>query len=437
MEQVYLKYGKSTIDFTIEGAKSVKYLYENPMEQIDNIEETFLRCITKDMIGSKPLPELISSNDFITIIISDLTRYWMRQDILCELLVKYLHHTIKVPFENICVLIALGTHRKSSEDDKKKLASEFVYHHVKGVFDHDCDADDLVYVGTTSYGTKVHVNPLAIGRKVICIGGTVHHLMAGYGGGRKSIVPGIASRKTIRMNHQRALDPRKPMTDERVGSGKLTINPIHQDMYDAADLVHVTFGINIVVNSASKHSGLFCGNFKKAWEESCRYVQKCYGLPIDYEADIVIASCGGFPKDLNFYQSTKSLFNASRAVKKGGTLILLAECPEGSGAKDFFDWIQPLQQGCLDEALRKDFTIGGYIFYAACEAIQKSRTLLLASLDPSVVSDMKIESFQNMQALLDTVDFKDKDVYLMPYGGSVMPQLKADYEEICKNITQP
>ena len=146
---------------------------------------------------------------------------------------------------------------------------------------------------------------------------------------------GIASRETIRMNHERALDPEKPMTDVRVGSGPVENNPINLDMREAGAMVHVTFGINIVVDTSSRHSGLFCGEFDKAWQASCSYVQKGYGLPIDYQADVVIASCGGFPKDLNFYQSTKTLFNASRAVKEGGTLIMLAECPEGKRFQGF------------------------------------------------------------------------------------------------------
>lgn len=422
------------MDFTIEGAKSVAYLHENPMRVIEDIRKEFLYRVTDGVIGTKPLPELIESDDKVTIVISDMTRFWMRQDILCEILVEYLHETMGIPFENIAVVIALGTHRKNTEEDKKKLAGSYVYEHVASVTDHDCDAPDLVYVGTTPLGTRVSVNPLAVGRKVICIGGTVHHIMAGYGGGRKSIVPGIASRETIRMNHQMALDPEQPKSDVRVGSGKILVNPIHQDMCEAAELVHVTFGINIVVDSSSRHSGLFCGDFDKAWKESCRYVQQSYGLPIDYEADVVIVSCGGFPKDLNFYQSTKSLFNGAKAVKKGGTLILLAACSEGSGAKDFFDWIEPLKRGCLDEALRKDFTIGGYIFYAACESIRKARTLLLSGLEPDVIKDMQVDSYRDMDTLLSQVDFKNKDVYIIPYGGSVMPQLKEEYTALCKNI---
>ena len=297
----------------------------------------------------------MSPEDQITIVISDMTRFWMRQDIICEELVRYLNEVIGIPFEHIVVLIGLGTHHKNTPADQKVLTGAYVYDHVAAVVDHDCDAPDLVDIGTTSYGTRVLINPLSIGRKVICIGGTVHHLMAGYGGGRKSIVPGIAGRETIRHNHAMALDPHCEQSDPRVGPGKFNNNPINEDMREAGALLHPVFGINIVVNSASRHSGLFYGDFDAAWRESCKYVQQCYGLPIKDQADVVFVSCGGFPKDLNFYQGSKSLFNAVRAVKPGGTLVMLAECSEGAGAKDFFDWLTPLREGHLDqkpEALR-------------------------------------------------------------------------------------
>ena len=433
-DEIILKYGEQKASIPVMGAKSVSYIYENEMTEIIDIEKEFACCVKERTIDSKPLSELISKDDKVTVIISDITRFWMRQDILCGLTVRYLHEKLHVPFANISVLVALGTHRKSSGDELKKMAGEYAYANVAEVLDHDCDADDLVYVGTTSRGTAVKVNPLVTGRKVICISATVHHIMSGYGGGRKSIVPGVSSRDTIRQNHERALDPVKAMSDIRIGSGKLVNNPIHEDMNEAAGFVDVTFGISIVVNSASKYSGLFCGNFDKTWVESCRYVQKCYGLPIANEADIVIASCGGFPKDINLYQSTKSLFNASRAVKKGGTLILLAECREGGGADDFFAWNKPLQEGRLDEALRKDFTIGGYIFYAACEALRKGKTFLLSRIDADEVKDMGITAFDNIDDLLSGIDFEGKDIYVIPNSGSVMPQLEDDYKRLCGNL---
>ena len=429
MSTVNLKYGKTSIEIDLDGAKSIDTLVEKPMREIEDIEKEFRYSIEDGVIGVLPLKDLIKSDDKVTVIISDLTRFW-----ICSLLVKYLREDMNIPTENIAVLIALGTHRKNTEEEKKTLTGEYAYNNCAEVVDHDCDADDLEYVGTTSMGTEVYVNPLAVGRKVIVISGTVHHLMAGYGGGRKSIVPGIAGRKTIKMNHIRALDVNEPKSDERVGSGKFTNNPINIDMLEAGRMVNPVFGINICVNSASKHSGLFSGDFEKAWKESCMYIQKSYGLPIEKEYDVVFVSCGGFPKDLNFYQSSKSLFNGIRAMKDGGTIVLLAQCGEGSGAKDFFDWIEPLKRGCLDESLRKDFTIGGYIFYAACEAIRRGNVLLLSELEPEEIKDMGVISYNSLEELMRHVDVENKEICVIPYGGSVLPQLHETYDELIKDI---
>lgn len=436
MEKFLLKYGKGEVAISVDGARSVHTLTENPMNTIEDIHSAFLKAVTEDVIDSPSLDKLISSGDQVTIVISDMTRFWMHQDIICEELVRFLNEQMGVPFENIVVLIGLGTHHKNTQEDQKVLTGAYVYDHVAAVVDHDCDAPDLVHIGTTSFGTEVLVNPLVIDRKVICIGGTVHHLMAGYGGGRKSIVPGIAGRETIRHNHSMALDPVKEQTDLRVGPGKFVNNPINEDMREAGALLQPAFGINIVVNSASKHSGLFCGDFDAAWRESCKYVQKCYGLPIKQQADVVFVSCGGFPKDLNFYQASKSLFNAVRAVKPGGTLVMLAECCEGAGAKDFFDWLVPLREGHLDRSLREAFTIAGYIFYAACENIRKANILLLAGpeLDAAIVGDMGIQKYDSIEAIMSVVDLKDKDVCMIPYGGSVMPQTEEDYKRFCTEI---
>ena len=342
MKNFSLKYGKSEVSFALDGARSIQTLTENPMNTIEDIHAAFLKAVSTDVIESPALDQLVSPEDQITIVISDMTRFWMRQDIICEELVRYLNEVIGIPFEHIVVLIGLGTHHKNTPADQKVLTGAYVYDHVAAVVDHDCDAPDLVDIGTTSYGTRVLINPLSIGRKVICIGGTVHHLMAGYGG----------------------------------------------------------------------------------------------GLPIKHQADLVFVSCGGFPKDLNFYQGSKSLFNAVRAVKPGGTLVMLAECSEGAGAKDFFDWLTPLREGHLDQSLREAFTIAGYIFYAACENIRKANILLLAGpkLDARIVNDMGIRKYDRMEDIMADVDIKGKDVYIIPYGGSVMPQTEADYTRFSTEI---
>ncbi|WP_276628384.1 lactate racemase domain-containing protein, partial [Terrisporobacter hibernicus] len=200
MDRVELKYGKEKISINLEGAKSVNILKEKPMDEIKNLKEAFIKGITTEVINSKPLNEIIDENDKVTIVISDLTRFWQRQDLICEQLVNYLTEELKVKYGNIVVVVALGSHRKQSEEELCQLASKSVYGKVK-VVNHDCDADDLINVGTTPSGTKVYVNPLVVGRKVIMITGTVHHIMAGFGGGRKSVIPGVAGRQTIKQNH--------------------------------------------------------------------------------------------------------------------------------------------------------------------------------------------------------------------------------------------
>ncbi len=426
MAKYELKYGKGTVSFDVSGAESVDTLLENEMPVIDDLERELLHGLGDGAINSPPLRELVSSGDKICIIISDLTRFWMRQDIVCELLVRELEK-LGIKDEDIAVLVALGTHRKQTDEELERLASSYVYSRCQ-VENHDCDSPELVSVGRTPLGTELKVNPLAAERKVIVISGTVHHLMAGYGGGRKSILPGVAARSSIRENHRRALDEMKLMTDLRVGSGRLRENPINTDMESAASLVAPIFGISIVVNSHSQHTGIFCGDFHSAWLASCAFCQKYYGLPIDHEADIVIASCNGYPKDINLYQGVKTLLNGVRAMKKGGTFVFLAECCEGGGAPDFFDWIKPLKEGRLETALRTGFTIAGYIFFASLEAIAKaSKFYMLTKIPAAELDGMGAEVCATPEEIMQRIDFTGKSVYIIPNGGSLLPQLKEDY----------
>ena len=417
-----MKYGTESLEIAVKGAKSVEVLNPDPMPEIEDVGEAFRACVEEGAISSAPLREKIAENDKVTIVVSDITRSWMHQGDILTLLGHYLHDTMKVPFENICVLIALGTHRKSSEQEKEIIAGSYMYQNVT-VVDHDCDGENVL-VGQTSRGTDVRVNPLVVGRKVIVVGGTVHHMMAGFGGGRKNILPGVASRQTIRQNHQRALDPRIAHSDPRVGCALLENNPINEDMNEAAALVDVTFGINIVVATSGKFSGLFGGDLYEAWKESCLFQKKCYEKWIDKEADIVIVSSGGAPKDMNLYQGCKGMLNGMRAMKEGGQMLWLCKCPEGCGAPDYTAWLAPLKEGRLDEALRADFTIGGFIFYLTVENLKKGECRILTTIESDTTEPMGMQAFTDAGELVKGVDFTDKTVYIIPYGGSVVPMVK-------------
>lgn len=196
MEKILLGYGPLQVEAAFDGAKSVTCLEPAAEPAIENGKAAFYEAV-RHPVDSDPLDRVVSSEDQVTIIISDITRFWSRQDLICRELVAFLHQECSMPYENMAVLVALGTHRGQSEEELRRIASEEVYQKVKMVC-HDCEGA-LSYLGDTSFGTPVWVNPLAVGRKVITIGATVHHLMSGYGGGRKSILPGISGKRRARL----------------------------------------------------------------------------------------------------------------------------------------------------------------------------------------------------------------------------------------------
>lgn len=422
MDKIALGYGDTEVEVGFEGAGSVRVLQGQSIPSAGDFKSEFLEAVSSKCIGSKPLRELIMPEDRVTVVVSDITRFWMRQDRVCAQLIPYLHDVLGIHYDNIVILIALGTHRMQTEEEMKKLVSAEIYEKVR-VVNHDCMAPDLKFLGITARGTHVYVNPLAVGRKVILIGGTLHHMMAGYGGGRKSILPGICGKTTINQNHIHSLSPTMPMSSPLIGMGRLEHNPVNEDMIEAAEMVAPVFGINIVMDSRSGNCRLFCGHFVKAWEESCRMVQQMMGIPIEKKADIVVVSCGGYPKDINLYQGVKSLINAAQAVKDGGRIVFLAECREGGGAPAYFSWIDSLRRGTLDADLRHDFSIAGYIFYASCEAMAKAEVLMLTQIPSETLRGMGARVFSDIRSLLSNVDFTGKDVYVMPYGGYTVPYL--------------
>ncbi|MBQ8537500.1 MAG: nickel-dependent lactate racemase [Clostridia bacterium] len=421
-EPLAFRYGDESLQIPVEGAQWIRLLEEKPNTPINDLGAAFHQAVEADMIASRPLKELIAPNEQVTLVVSDVTRAWMHQDVVCELLVKYLHEEMSLPFENLVILIAQGTHRPHTQAEMVKTVSAYVAERVRLV-NHDAMAADLAFVGNTSRGTPVKVNPLCVGRKVIMVGGTVHHLIAGYGGGRKSIVPGVAGWETIQKNHSYALHPVFSQAAEHVGLGILEKNPVHLDMVEAAEMVAPVFGVNLVVNAQGRHCALLCGHWLKAWEQSCKMVNDLFGLPISEKADVVIAGCGGFPKDINLYQGVKSLLNANEAVKDGGEIIFLCQCREGGGPPDFFDWIKPLKEGRLTEALRANFTIAGYVFFAMCQVARRCKVRMLTQLPPETTLAVGVEACQSLDELLRRVDFAGKTVYAMPFGGSILPYL--------------
>ena len=422
MKNYTLKYGKGSVTFGLNESR-VTELYGTPVPKIEDIRAALFASLSCPVEHS-PLRGWVKPIDTVALIVSDMSRFWMRQDLVVPHIISYLTDECGVDAANITIIIANGTHIGGSEAELRTLVTDAVFDRIK-VVNHDCTAKDLVYIGTTSFGTEVCINPLAANAdKVIMLGACTYHVMAGYGGGRKSILPGISSLETIRQNHLHSLDMLAPRSNPLIGNGVTEGNPLNEDMCEAAAMVRNLFGINLVMNADMQLSHIISGDPDKAWKQACREVDKIYRVPVDSRADVIITSCGGYPKDMSLYQGTKTIDNVESGLKAGGTMIVLMEAIDGGGPAQYFDWIEPLKAGRLYEELKAGFTIPGYIFFQNCEQAQKYRIMLLTKADPSSLAPMGIEAYSDIDSLLRAAKLENSDILLIPNGSTVVPYPK-------------
>lgn len=422
MEQQFdFAYGNGFIPLNVKAGR-IDVIESVTPAPIDDLAEAFRRAVEEDAIGAAPLKDVVHADDEVTVVISDITRAYMHQERICPLILDYLHDVCGVPYERIVYLVAVGTHRKQTEEEFARIASPYVAQRVR-ILNHDCDGE-LVRIGVTSRGTEVDVNPLVVGRKVILLGGTVHHFFAGYGGGRKSILPGVAGRATIMQNHAHALDPMAAQPNPLCGLGVTHLNPVHEDMAEAAAMVNPVFGINMIADGQGRHLALPSGHWLRAWEESCALADRFNGVDIPERADAVVVCAGGFPKDINLYQSCKSLINACQAVKPGGKLIFISECREGGGPAEFFGWSKFLPDNTLDRELRAHFTVAGYIFYECVAIADSAQVHVLSALNPDDLTAMHMHPHSDPEEIQQLLDFGDQHVIVMPRGANTVPMTK-------------
>lgn len=425
MKTYEFAYGHSRVSVPLDETAVLAELHGSETPPIEDIRAALFATLDAP-IDSLPLSRRIRPGDKIALVVSDMTRFWMRQDLVIPHLVDYLLDTCGVAPEDLTIVVANGTHIGGDEQELRTLVTDGVYDRIR-VENHDCEAKDLVYLGTTPHETPVWINRTAAEADlVVCLGAATHHVMAGFGGGRKSILPGISGLETIRHNHAYSLDSTKLCTNPEIGNGVLAGNPLHEDMCEAAALVKNLFMVNLVMNADMKLAYIFSGHYLTAWKQACQTADDIYRVDIPCRADAVITSCGGFPKDISLYQGTKTIDNVESALKPGGTLVLFIEAPEGGGPAEYFDWSNNLQDGTIEQRLREAFTVAGYIFFLNCEQAQRYRIFLYSSIDPKAVEPMGIQAFSDLDALLKAADLTGKTTYVIPNGSTVIPRVKGE-----------
>lgn len=280
-------------------------------------------------IGSPRLKELARGKKDCVIIISDHTRPVPSQDILPEMINELLEGNPKI---DIRLLVATGFHRPTSTEELQAKLGKTLYAQFKDkIIVHDAhDPSRNEQVGTLPSGPACIIDKEAIHTDLLIAEGFIEpHFFAGYSGGRKSVLPGIADAVTVMGNHCS-----KFIDDPNARTGILKNNPIHKDMLEAARLAKLAYIVNVVIDEEKKTVAAFAGDFEKAHEAGCAFLDP-YVCVEPKKADIVITTNGGYPLDQNAYQSPKGMSAAEATVKEDGVIIMLASCKDGTGG-DFF-----------------------------------------------------------------------------------------------------
>ena len=323
---IRIPYGKSCIEYEEDGAPVLTSRIGELKAEGSGAE--IVRAAMERPIDSPRLRELARGKKDCVIIVSDHTRPVPSRDILPAMLAELREGSPEI---EVTLLVATGFHRPTSTKElEDKLGREIM--ESCHIVVHDCrDASSNVEIGTLPSGAPCVVDRLAVETELLVAEGFIEpHFFAGFSGGRKSVLPGVADQVTVLGNHcSRFIDSPFART------GVLDRNPIHEDMLAAAEMAKLAFIVNVVIDEEKKTVAAFAGNFRTAHRRGCDYMLDYFKVaPVPSE--IVVTSNGGAPLDQNLYQCVKSMTAAEASCVEGGVIILCAECADGHGGEGFY-----------------------------------------------------------------------------------------------------
>lgn len=390
-----IPYGKNYIkveDIDINSANCKILLPDMETLQICSQEKQtkLLNDCLNNPLDGYGLKNWYNAGDKLAVIVPDITRN-CSQSIILYNVIGFLENIGLKNNNDLQIIIAVGNHRLNSELEIRKLVGDYIYKSYP-VKNHN-SIENLTYMGTSSRGNKVFLNSDAVNAdKVLVIGGINYHNFAGISGGRKSILPGIAGKETIYYNHQLMVDGES--MHEKCQLGCIESNPIHEDMLEAVKMLdpegNKIYCVNVVSNMYGQIISAYAGKMKDVFDDGVKFMRKKYQIKVENKADIVIGSAGGYPYDINYYQAFKSLYSASKIVKPGGYLFLLAECSEGFGEsyEKFKFWFSKSRKEVIRE-LGTNFDMVGQIAYWTIYAMENFKLYI-------VVDEKNLESFRSL-----------------------------------------
>ncbi|NQT29358.1 MAG: nickel-dependent lactate racemase [Candidatus Saganbacteria bacterium] len=415
MKNFNLKYGSGKIAVSIPEKDLIGVLSGRHMEPIPDPPNVIFAAL-KEPINCPPLSKIVKKGEKVAIVVSDYTRA-TKADVFLPILVNHLNE-LGIPDENIFIVFATGTHPPHTREKQEKIVGSEIASRIK-MYDHECkDESQLIDLGTTSRGTPVKVNKKVYeaDRKILT-GSITYHYFAGFGGGRKSVLPGICGYESIQTNHRLSMNPKST-------TAALDDNPLSLDMEEAAQLFKPDFILNTVLNENKELCGVFAGDLIAAHRAGCQFINEYAMVRIEQKADLIVASSGGGGMDINYVQSHKAMENAHFALKDGGVMILLAEASEGFPSEMYEKYIKFGSGEAIHKELDQRFTIPGHTVFATFWKSEKYKIIWVTKLPKDIVKSMKItpaDSFAEAYSIAEKWLPANPKTYVMPVAYTTFP----------------
>jgi nickel-dependent lactate racemase len=318
--KIKLAYGREGLDINLSDSLDVDVLepeyIEGLPDQAAAIEDALL-----SPIDSRPLREIIKKSDIVGIVINDITRP-MPYKIVLPILLKQLGN---IPDEQILLFNATGTHRSNTDAELTEMLGQDILSKYRIIQNDASDRHSHKFIGATKSGNEIRLHKAYLDCDIRILTGFIEpHFFAGFSGGGKAVMPGLASLETILADHSV-----KNIDHPKAAWGVTYGNPIWEDIQQAATLIPPSFLLNVALNKDRQITAVFAGDFRKAYERGCEYVRTNAMVAVDKSYDIVITSNSGYPLDLNLYQAVKGMSAANRIVADGGSILIVADCWDG------------------------------------------------------------------------------------------------------------
>jgi nickel-dependent lactate racemase len=412
--QVDIPYGKGKI--IVDIPENYEILVPNKVSIKD--EEKLITDALENPFGFKSYDEFADKCDRLLVIINDATRPTPTSKILRYLLPVLSSHP------DVKFLIATGVHRAPTEEEYRFIFGDTYEVFRRKVYAHDAQKDeDMTYLGKSKNGTEMYINKLVSEYgNVLVIGSVEPHYFAGYTGGRKSFLPGVASYKTIEMNHKLAL------SDEAC-SLALDGNPVNEDMVDAMNVLKDinVFSIQTILTGDHKLYAVTAGDLHKSFNAAIEYSKQIFCVPLKQKGNIVI-TVAPYPMDIDLYQSQKALDNGKLALEDDGIIILISKCRDGIGEDAFLKLL------CRADSPKKILDILGdeykLGYHKAAKMAQigiRAEMWAVTDLDDETIKKAQLKPYSDIQSAIDDAvkiikeKGKQPRVIVMPSGSLTVP----------------